>query len=85
MMMEGSQMGQTYFISGGVSSSIITLTVVINVGYGCMLTVDMRVLSWISTVPETLGLNMITDRIFCRVLIGVSISAFKMIIVNSCS
>ncbi len=46
IMMEDSQTGQRYlqvkhFISRGVPSSVITLVVVITVGYGCMLIVGM--------------------------------------------
>jgi phosphate transporter len=45
-MMEDSQTGQRYlkvkhFISRGIPSSIITLLVVISVGYGLMLVVGM--------------------------------------------
>jgi phosphate transporter len=46
IMMEDSQTGQRYlkvkhFISCGIPSSIITLLVVISVGYGLMLVVGM--------------------------------------------
>jgi phosphate transporter len=46
IMMEDSQTGQRYlqvkhFISRGVPSSVITLVVVITVGYGCMLVVGL--------------------------------------------
>jgi phosphate transporter len=45
-MMEDSQTGQRYlqvkhFISRGIPSSVVTLVVVITVGYGLMLVVGM--------------------------------------------